>query len=397
VRTVKLGSLLKRRNVTVPISPTSSYQEVTVRLWGKGVVSRGVIPGARIGSDRRFQVKCGELLLSRIDARNGAIGIVPSDLDGAVVTNDFPVFDIDQSQLDRSFIHWITKSSLFVEECARASEGTTNRVRLKEDRFLNIEIRLPALQEQTRLSERVAELNNKLTDAHRLRVMALSELDALVPSLRDRLFSQLQSDTTVTKRQLGEVARIRTGYAFRSEDYRETGSLIFRVSNIRENGDVDLASCVYLDPTLEEKLSEYRLLVGDILMVMVGGSVGKLCMLPPAMPPALMNQNMWRFNPLNPQELSPRYLFHFLHWCNNNLKSGLTSSTHGHLTQTVYKAYKIPVPSVVSQKQIEGLLDAALDKVRLLKGLQAEGDREVRAILPTLLNNLFLSGGLASS
>jgi len=108
---------------------------------------------------------------------------------------------------------------------------------------------------------------------------------------------------------LGEVARFRTGYAFKSSDYRPEGRLIFRVSNIRADESVDFADSVFLASELESNYADYQLDAGDILMVMVGGSVGKLCIIPPSILPALMNQNMWRINSLDVSKLSREFLF----------------------------------------------------------------------------------------
>lgn len=51
-------------------------------------------------------------------------------------------------------VDWLTKTRDFVDLCLRASEGTTNRVRLKEDRFLALEIPLPPLAGQRRRRRR---------------------------------------------------------------------------------------------------------------------------------------------------------------------------------------------------------------------------------------------------
>ena len=74
---IPLGNLLVRSEETVDIVPTEQYKEVTVRLWGKGVVPRGELQGQGIAATRRFRVQAGQFILSRIDARNGALGIVP--------------------------------------------------------------------------------------------------------------------------------------------------------------------------------------------------------------------------------------------------------------------------------------------------------------------------------
>jgi type I restriction enzyme S subunit len=89
---ISLGELLSRSTEVAEIKPDESYKEITVRLWGKGVVLRGVASGAEFNGSRRFLARKGQLILSRIDARNGAIGIVPELLDGSVVSNDFPLF-----------------------------------------------------------------------------------------------------------------------------------------------------------------------------------------------------------------------------------------------------------------------------------------------------------------
>jgi len=130
--TVRLGEVLRRSEETIDPIMDSEYREITVRLWGKGVVERGRVMGASL-SGRRFVARSGQFIASRIDARNGAMGLVPDSLDGALVTNDFPLFFVDPKRLDSSFLGWMSRTAGFVELCLRASEGTTNRVRLKED------------------------------------------------------------------------------------------------------------------------------------------------------------------------------------------------------------------------------------------------------------------------
>ena len=72
------------------------YKLVTVKLNHKGIVLREEKLGSLIKS-KMYEVKEGDFILSGIDARNGAFGIVPKELDGAIVTNDFWYFDIDKN------------------------------------------------------------------------------------------------------------------------------------------------------------------------------------------------------------------------------------------------------------------------------------------------------------
>lgn len=139
---VKLEEVLKRSDETTRPAVDAEYKEITIRLWGKGVVERGRVGGASVNG-RRFIARKDQFIASRIDARNGAMGIVPSDLDGALVSNDFPLFDVNHDRLLPQYMGWLCRTPAFVDLCARASEGTTNRVRLKESEFLNLEIEIP--------------------------------------------------------------------------------------------------------------------------------------------------------------------------------------------------------------------------------------------------------------
>ena len=151
----------------VALDPAAEYHEVTIKLWGKGVVSRGKVHGSDVVSVRRV-VRANQLILSKIDARNGAIGLVPSELDGAIVSNDFPSFEFrDPSRCDAAFMGWLVRSAPFVELCKAASEGTTNRVRIKEDRFLDQQIGLPPLSEQQAIVARLDTLAEKTREARR--------------------------------------------------------------------------------------------------------------------------------------------------------------------------------------------------------------------------------------
>lgn len=161
---VALGGLLQRSDEAVALDPAAEYHEVTIKLWGKGVVSRGKVRGGDVVSVRHV-VRANQLILSKIDARNGAIGLVPPELDGAIVSNDFPSFEFrDAERCDAGFMGWLVRSAPFVDLCKAASEGTTNRVRIKEDRFLDQQIGLPPLSEQQAIVVRLDELTQKTRD-----------------------------------------------------------------------------------------------------------------------------------------------------------------------------------------------------------------------------------------
>ena len=127
-RSVPFGAFLTRSHNWIEPQPDQIYKQVTARLWGRGLRLRGKVYGSKIAARRQVQVRENQFLLSRIDARHGAFGLVPTELDGALVSGDFPAFNVDSSQTHPRYLEWYSKTSGFVDLCRRASEGSTNRV-----------------------------------------------------------------------------------------------------------------------------------------------------------------------------------------------------------------------------------------------------------------------------
>lgn len=154
--TEALGELLTRRRDAVELRDDGLYRQVRIRLHHRGAVLRDEVPGAEIRS-ARYRVRAGQVVLSRIDARHGAIAIVPPELDGAVVSNDFWVFDV-RDDVDIAYLDHFFETLQFREACDRASIGSTNRRRVQEEGFGGIPVPMPAtLEDQRTVVARIDE------------------------------------------------------------------------------------------------------------------------------------------------------------------------------------------------------------------------------------------------
>lgn len=149
-----IGDFLKRIKRPMPLVDDQAYKLVTIKMNHNGVVLREHKLGALIKSNM-YEVKEGDFILSGIDARNGAFGIVPSELDGAIVTNDFWYFEIDENIISKKLFLELTATTWFDEICKRGSDGTTQRIRLQKDKFFNQTVLLPEGNEQTQLLDKI--------------------------------------------------------------------------------------------------------------------------------------------------------------------------------------------------------------------------------------------------
>lgn len=147
LKTVLIGDFLHRIRRPIDLNPEQQYKLVTIKMNHKGVVLREEKLAANIKS-KMYVVKEGDFILSGIDARNGAFGIVPKELDGAIVTNDFWYFSLDESIVGKQLFLELTSTQWFDEICRKGSDGTTQRIRLQKNKFFNQEIHLPPMEEQ---------------------------------------------------------------------------------------------------------------------------------------------------------------------------------------------------------------------------------------------------------
>jgi type I restriction enzyme S subunit len=158
----RIGDILTRNKTPVTVLDDVTYKQVTIRTNYKGVVLRGSQNGSSIGTKNQSAVSAGQFILSRIDARNGAFGIVPEELEGAIVTNDFLAFDINEEEVEREFFNVFLQAPQFLEACMKASRGNTNRKRVDEDFFLNYQVNLPPLAEQHEIIKQINKGRTKL-------------------------------------------------------------------------------------------------------------------------------------------------------------------------------------------------------------------------------------------
>jgi len=158
----RIGDILTRIKNRVQIEDNTLYKQVTVRMNYKGVVLRCKQYGETIGTKDQFLVSPGQFLLSKIDARNGAFGIVPDELDGAVVTNSFLAFEINEDEVEPEFFNVFLQSPVFLAACVKASKGTTNRKPVDENFFLNYQVNLPPLPDQHDLIKQINKGRTKL-------------------------------------------------------------------------------------------------------------------------------------------------------------------------------------------------------------------------------------------
>ena len=164
-----MGSVLTVRKEKVDRNaiPFSDLQPITIHFDGT-VDLRKIADGHEYTMDL-FWARPGDLVVAKIDLKNGAVGIVPDNLQKVVVTGHFVVYDIDETQVLPEYLHRVIQQPDFKEYLWRHKVGAEGRKEVKMDFFESILIPLPsvAIQSQMlstkyRLIEEIKRLQNEL-------------------------------------------------------------------------------------------------------------------------------------------------------------------------------------------------------------------------------------------
>jgi len=390
---VALGDLLTKSEKWVEIDPARRYKQITVRLWGQGVALRNQVNGSEIGALKRLSVKAGQFILSRIDARNGAMGIVPTSLHGAVVSNDFPVFDARPDTILGEYLGWLTRTRAFVALCQSASEGTTNRVRLREDRFLSMTIPLPPLDEQRRIVASIEQLAAKIEEARALRRQAAEEAEVLLAAAEMIIWPHHALDGAP---RLEDV----TVCLSRGRQSKQGPSehLLIKTQHVQMGRYLE--SKITLDPTAVSKVHpEAVARPGDILIACsAAGCLGRVAYYTDKQATASTDTHV-AIARASTDALLPEYLYAYLKgaqgqyqlrsrergdWMRAKITFRLTE-----LNLTDLRRVPVPLPGLQEQRRIVAYLDGLQAKVDALKRFQAETAAELDALLPSVLDRAF--------
>lgn len=155
---VKIGDVVSMSKDIIIVDSDTEYTRLTVKLFNKGIFVRDKVFGNQIGTKRQTRVKSGQFIISKIDGKSAAFGIVDKSLEGAIVTHDFMVYNIDESQILPTFFELILTNEAILNQFESSSSGTTGRRRLSQKVFESTSIALPSLDEQRKLIAKILEI-----------------------------------------------------------------------------------------------------------------------------------------------------------------------------------------------------------------------------------------------
>lgn len=214
---------------------------------------------------------------------------------------------------DPMFYYYLFKSKIgkelissIVEQVAAAGIRGSDLVKLK--------VPVPSVSEQRKISK----ILSKIDDQFELNNAINKNLEVMAQALFKRWFVDFEflngngepykssggefeeSELGLIPKgwrvaSIGEYARVKSGFAFKSSWWKTEGIKVIKIKNIMNNSiNLDESDCV--DEEKMAKASEFFTNTGDILIAMTGATVGKIGIVPRNNEKLLVNQRVGKFS-----------------------------------------------------------------------------------------------------
>jgi len=431
---VALGKVIRQRKEFITIDDLTTYNRCRVQLHAQGIVLRDELEGARIKTKSQQICHADEFLVAEIDAKVGGFGIVPPDLEGAIVSSHYFLFVIDETKLDKRYLDYFIRTPDFQDQVN--ARGSTNYAAIRPHHVLTYEIPLPPLTEQRRIVARIESLAAKVETARDLRQSAVGETKHLWVSALSKAFQpenhvcceESESATQLLQRQAQAHAKSRSpqynrAYPEAPQIYKEgfydipaswvwtdLGSILTHLVDCvndtpdfldQPNGLLGLKSTNIRPYELD--LSQQWFMTsddfewwnrreaprsGDIILTREA-PMGNACILPQGVRACLTQRLML----LRTDEkfVNTKYVLHFINsTCFKNqildICRGLTTP---HIRVEDAPKIKIPFSPLPEQRRIVAHLDALQAKIAAVQQHQAATQARLEALLPSILDRAF--------
>ncbi|MFN5515996.1 MAG: restriction endonuclease subunit S [Cyanobacteriota bacterium] len=386
---VSLGEVMNYRKEFIIVDDLTTYKRPRVQLHARGIIVRDEITGSDIKTKSQQVCRAGEFLVAEIDAKVGGFGIVPDELDGAIVSSHYFLFEINEAKLDRRFLDYFSRTPSFREQIE--AKGSTNYAAIRPSHVLQYEIPLPPLEEQRRIVARIEELETAIGEARRLRHQSIEEIKAIFNATTKYLFSPPNSQSWESL-FLGDIADIHSGVPLGRRIAGKTISLPYlRVANVQDRF-LDLTQIKTVE-ILESEKDKWILQDGDLLLTEGGDwdKLGRGTVWRNEISNCIHQNHIFRVR-VNKQEFDPDYLSILIssHYGKSYFQSASKQTTNlATINRRQLNAFVVLKPTLAEQRHIVAYLDDLQTKIDSLKRLQAETAAELDALLPSILDKAF--------
>ncbi|MCW4013224.1 MAG: N-6 DNA methylase [Candidatus Bathyarchaeota archaeon] len=156
---VPFSEIMQENKDSITINDNEKYKRITVKYHGQGVFLRDIVKGSTIKTKTQKLTVSEQLIVAEIDAKFGAFGVVPKELEGAIVSSHYFLFDLDKEKVLPEYFDYLIRFGKYEELIQPYVRGTTNYAAIRPNDVLKLQFPLPSLDVQEKIAE---EIRNQL-------------------------------------------------------------------------------------------------------------------------------------------------------------------------------------------------------------------------------------------
>lgn len=385
VERVRVGDVLRLQRRSVVIDPVAEYRLIGVYSFGKGILHRESISGAELGEYRFFSIEPGDLVLSNIQAWEGAIALAEQRDRGTVGSHRFLSYVPVDEQIDTDWARWFFLSERGMDLIRQAAPGSTMRNRtLAIERFEALEIPLPPIDGQRRVANRLHRLLDRVA---REAIPAASTSETAHPRLGESRLAEAVDHlrrSSECQSTLGEVGEWSSGGTPRSKEpgYYD-GAISWAVIGDLNDGIVYTTGRSITDLGLAN--SSAKVVPPGTVLVAMYGSIGKLGVSGSAM---ATNQAIASCRVAS-DLVTAEYLVSFLRCIRGELVQLGQGGAQQNISQGLLKAVTIPTPGHGTQEAFVARVSHQLAQTERARDLCDRRKALLLSLVPSALNEAF--------
>lgn len=196
------------------------------------------------------------------------------------------------------------------------------------------------------------------------------------------------------KYKLGDFAEVQNGYAFKANDFTNSGLPVIKIKNIASS-QIQFNDVQYYNGELSERLKQFLIKRNDVLISMTGSNVNQMASAVGKVGkyqfdfPALLNQRVGKVYIKNSNLGDHDYLYYFLNRFETQFELASMaggSANQANISPTQIKNLPIILPPISTQKKIASILSSLDDKIELNR----QTNQTLEVIAQTLFKEWFV-------
>ena len=366
---VHIGDIFKVVRRPVDLQDDAEYQLVTAKRNRGGVVPRERLTGKSILTKSQFRIAAGDFLISRRQIAHGACGIVPEELAGAIVSNEYATL-LPTDLLEPGFMRHLPESIYFQQTCFHSSIGVhVEKLVFNLDDWLRWPIAVPNIAEQRLISDALDVWDDAITSA---KVLA-SRKSAMQISLARKLL-QGREDTLM----LGELVQINT----KSLSGNTANSFEFEYFPIGDDDDDEAGGWMKFasSPSRARRLAD----PGDIVYSTVRPMLRRL-FVAPSHPSAVYSTGYAILHPKSAEDSEFIHNVMTSEFVERQVFARLTGSGYPAISASDLRELRIPSIDPEGRRQFGALMEALNDERICIDTTSDRLGRQKRGLMQKLL------------